>query len=98
MDFIKRYPDHHFTADSSILHQCSISLEMALQQRRGYLLESTVRNELQRINLPRWFNDWRDDVICWFNVFIDYGKLNISFLNFLIFFCLINTPLYLRLH
>jgi hypothetical protein len=74
MDFIKRNPDHHFTAYSSILHQCSISLDMALQQRRGYIFESTVRHGLQRINLPRWFNDWRDDVVCWFNIFIDYGK------------------------
>jgi hypothetical protein len=74
MDFIKRNPVHRFTTISSILHKCNVSLEMAVQQRRDYLFESTVRHGLQRINLPRWFNDWRDDVICWFNVYVDYGE------------------------
>ena len=42
MDFIKRDPDHHFTAYSSILHKCGVSLQMALQQRRGYILSTKI--------------------------------------------------------
>ena len=75
MDFIKRNPDHKWTAHSNILHKTNYSVDEAMKLQRGYVFENTVRHGLQRINLPRWFNDWRDDVVCWFNIYIDFGYI-----------------------